>query len=196
MKHAVLLGFVGLGLCACSTGESSPRMMGCLEGGPMSERFLSDPSPYRILVAGTGPAGETQCFWSNDMALTWTRTLAWKACQAQAGQCGVVAGDNRVVVKGYERRIAAAPSLVPSTGPDPAGQVVWYLLGQFAQGLAMGVGAGIGASLVGAALSTPAAGPQGRAEAAPREASYSPKPTTMCNPTGATIGGFPSYVCR
>lgn len=196
MKHAVLLGFLGLGLTAC-VNRGPERLEACLADRAFMPKYLSSTDPNRVMVAGMGAGGEVQCFWSQgDKTLSITTTsTAWEACRAQASDCTIMASGDRVLFNDRPYDLRTRPP-GPGIGADPVGQVVWYLLGQFAQGLAMGVGAGIGAHLVGAVLAIPAAGPPGRAESAPREASYSPKPTTMCNPTGATIGGFPSYVCR
>lgn len=196
MKQAILLGFLGLGLCAC-VNRGPERLEACLSDRGFMPKYLSSGDPNRVMVAGVGAGGEVQCFWSQgDKTLSITTTsAAWETCRAQAADCTIMASGDRVLFndRPYDLR-ARQPG--PGVGASQAGQAVWYLLGQFAQGMALGFGAQIGAQLVGAALSAPSAGPAGRAEAPPREASYSPNPTTMCTPTGGKIGGYPSYVCR
>lgn len=193
MKQAFLLGFCVLSLSAC-VNRGPERLEACLGDRAFMPKYLSSGDPNRVMVAGIGAGGEVQCFWSQgDKTLSITTTsAAWETCRAQAADCTIMASGDRVLFndRAYDLRVRQPG---PGLGADGAGQVVWYLLGQFAQGMALGFGAQIGAHLVGAAFS-PAA-PRGLPESPPVEASH-PLSQSMCTPTGATIGGFPSYVCR
>ena len=98
-----------------------------------------------------------------------------------------------IVFRGYERSFASptyAASITGATGASGGGEVIWYLLGKFAEGLAMGYAQ---------------AQTQRTAYAAPsyefNAPSYPTTPQTTafkCSPQALslTLSGAPEYVCR
>lgn len=182
MKNRVLWAFSAAFLAGCAT-SGDPQVGACLQPGPISEAFFDSPSPRKTLVGGIGPAGEVQCYWSDNDTGLLVISPAWKACKADANACTFLADSKGVYFKGYER------DLRPAAGPNAFVPVAWYLLGQFAQGVAYGIGQG---------LTAPAPGFYGASAAsAPVEASSpAPRSRTTCRPIGGPSGGFPTYVCR
>lgn len=187
MKKPFSLVFSAVLLTGC-VNRGPDQLHACLTDPAFMSRYMASQNINRVMVGGVSPEGETRCYWSeDDKTLSITTTSdAWKMCRAEARACTVLAAGDQIVFDGHEQHLRERSA----SDPGAAG-VAWFLIGQFAQGLAYGLGYGMAAPSPGFPTYAPSA-----ASAAPVEAS-SPRRSTRCMPIGAAgTGQFPTYVCR
>lgn len=167
-----------LGLASC-VNRGPDRLSSCLSDSTFMPRYLSSANPYRFMVAGIGAGGEASCFWSEGRLFQGIYASdAWGRCKEVASECTVMAQGDKVIFNAdFWFQTSRLRETVPGPTPrDEVAHAIWYLVGEFANGLAMGIGA----------------------------AAVQPAPTTIaigrlemrCTPTGAIVSNAPAYVCR
>ena len=97
----------------------------------------------KTLVGGLSADGRTvRCYWGDEHNAFVYFSTAWKACQRDENiECKYLANSERIVFAGHEKSFAKPTYAATTTGTTEdsgTGEVIWYLLGKFAEGLAMG----------------------------------------------------------
>lgn len=183
-------------LTACVT-NGSPRLQACLDQGhPVAKEFFTSTNARKVLVGGIGPAGEVQCFWGEadgfNGALLGSTPI--KVCEDNGTKCTFLANATGVVQSGFERDFAQ-PRISSASEPSVSAGVAWFLLGQFAQGVAYSFGMHAGTPSQPQFRSSP---PLAAATNSATNAVVTPgKSSTRCAPiTMPAAGQFPTYMCR
>ena len=184
---------VSLMATGCAT-TGSPQLASCFADHDVMAQFHAHPSRGKTLVGGLAADGKTvNCYWGDEHAAFVYFSTAWEACRRDGNiECKYLANSDQIVFIGHERSFAKPTYATSTTEPTAAsggGEVVWYLLGKFAEGLAMGYAQSQTQRTVYAAPSYEFDAP-----------SYSrTRPTAFtCSPQALslTLSGAPEYVCR
>jgi len=167
-----------LACCGAFATVGSPRLAACLNDPEIMPAYMSNPSRKKVMVGGIGLDGRVACYWSDVGGLLGRvqQSEAWQACEFNRNtDCTWLADANRVMLVRFQRDLAPSKA-VASSGPSP----IWYLIGQFAGGLATGYMA------TAAARATTPTGP-----------ASAPRTPYRCAPDLMLPGAqAPSYTCR
>jgi hypothetical protein len=181
-------------LTGCAA-TGSPQLASCLADHDVMAQFHAHPSRGKTLVGGLAADGKTvSCYWSDEHAAFVYFSTAWTACQRDGNiECKYLANGERIVFAGHEESFAKptyAASAPGTTGGSGGGEVIWYLLGKFAEGLAMGYMQAQTQRTVYAAPSYEFSAPS--YSATPRATTFKCSPQAL----SLTLSGAPEYVCR